>query len=96
MSCWRIQNLEQGKPVPGLAMENAWQVLGSGCFLEPAGVQLSWLEKDDLKSSARSTSSSIDTAFPNDQGVTAAVNLKHNNPVSAWLGCAGEHLAISG
>ena len=50
MSCWRIQNLEQGKPVPGLAMEeHAWQVLGSGCFLEPAGVQLSWLEKDDLK-----------------------------------------------
>ena len=38
--------------MPGLAMEeHAWQVLGSGCFLEPAGagVQLTWLEKDDLK-----------------------------------------------
>ena len=38
--------------MPGLAMEeHAWQVLGSGCFLEPAGagVQLTWREKDDLK-----------------------------------------------
>ena len=50
MSFCRVHNLKWGKLVPGLAMEeNTWQFLGSGCFLEPAGIQLSWLEKDDLK-----------------------------------------------
>ena len=38
---------QAGQPAPGLATE---EYLGNGCFLEPGGgVQLSWLEKDDLK-----------------------------------------------